>query len=118
MRLRIILIVVAVLVLGGLFAVLRPDRSDAGPQARTVDVTIKGDTMTPSEIAVTEGDQVTLHITSDQPVELHLHGYDRALDLEPGVPATLALDAKLTGNFPIENEGKKADLGALIVKPR
>jgi FtsP/CotA-like multicopper oxidase with cupredoxin domain len=32
--------------------------------------------MSPSEIEVREGDRVTLRLTSEEPTEVHLHGYD------------------------------------------
>jgi FtsP/CotA-like multicopper oxidase with cupredoxin domain len=39
--------------------------------------------MNPDEIDVTEGDRVTLRLTSDAPVELHLHGYDLEAEVSP-----------------------------------
>lgn len=109
---------VAVLVLGGLFVALRPDPPAAGPEERTVEVELQDDTMSPEEITVGEGDRVTLKFTADRPRELHLHGYDRELEVEPGETATLSLEATLTGRFEVEAHETGAGLGALVVQPR
>ena len=53
-------------------------------------------------IRVEQGDAVTLEFTSDQPIELHLHGYDLTLDLQAGEPALLQFTASFSGRFPVE----------------
>ncbi len=114
----LILILVAVLALGGLFLTLRPGPPTEGPQEHTVDLEIQGETMTPDEITVGEGDQVTLRITADRPVEFHLHGYDLEEEIEPGETATLSFETTLTCRFEIEDEQTQDELGALVVEPR
>ena len=74
--------------------------------------------MTPDEIEVDEGDRVNLRITSDGPLEFHLHGYDLEEEIEPDEPAKLSFDATITGRFEIENEQTKEELGVLLVQPR
>lgn len=74
--------------------------------------------MTPSEITVGEGDWMRFRITSDSPLEIHLHGYDLEEEVEPGELTELAFDATLTGRFEIENEQTHEDLGTLLVQPR
>lgn len=112
------LILVAAAVLGGLFFALRPETPAEGPQERAVEVEIQGDDMNPSEISVGEGDDVTLQITTDHPVELHVHGYDLEQEVEPGETATLSFEADRTGRFEIEDERTGTGLGALLVEPR
>jgi len=56
-------------------------------------------------IRVTEGDVVELRWTSDEAVELHLHGYDVELQVRPGEPATMVIEAHATGRFPITSHG-------------
>ena len=114
----IALLLVAALVLGGLFFALRPDTSAEDPQERTVNLEIEGDTMTPSEITVGEGDELTLRVNADRQVEIHLHGYDLEQEVEPGASATLSFEADQTGRFEIEAEGTGEELGTLIVEPR
>ncbi len=113
-----VLIAVVLLALGGLFVALRPDPSAEGPQERIADVEIRGDKMKPAEVAVEEGDEVTLRVSSDRPVGLHLHGYDRELETEPGETALLSFEATLTGRFEVEDHETGEGLGALVVNPR
>ena len=114
----LIVVVLAVLVLGALFIGLRPEGSGDGPRKLTVDVSIKGDTMTPSEIVANEGDDLVLRFTADQEMELHMHGYDKTEELEPGETKTIEFKADRTGSFDIENEAAHSELGKLVVQPR
>jgi hypothetical protein len=52
-------------------------------------------------IRVNEGDVVKLRWTSDQPIVLHLHGYDIEKRVAPGAVTELAFTAYATGRFPI-----------------
>jgi hypothetical protein len=52
-------------------------------------------------IHVTEGDVVKLRWTSDQPLVLHLHGYDIEKRITPGAVTELAFTAYASGRFPI-----------------
>ncbi|MCA1728444.1 MAG: cupredoxin domain-containing protein, partial [Actinobacteria bacterium] len=67
-----IIVVLVLLGLGVLFFALRPGSSTSGdePRERTYEVAIKDGVMSPAEIDVEEGDQVTLRLTSDAPVEV------------------------------------------------
>lgn len=114
----LVLLILALLVLGGLFLALRPGAPSEAPQARTIELAVRDGTMAPADITVREGDQVTLRITTDRPVAFHLHGYDLEREIEPGDPVTLAFDATLTGRFEIEDEATERALGTLIVEPR
>ena len=117
------------LILVGLFFLLRPASTPESVQIRkstpdrsqekTFDLAIAQGSMTPSEITpVDEGDQVRFRITSDSPMEFHLHGYDLEAEVEPGEPAELAFEATVTGRFEIENEQTREELGMLLVQPR
>jgi hypothetical protein len=60
----------------------------------------------PSEvIRLTEGDVIELRWTSDEPVKLHLHGYDLKIDVRPDEPAMMVVDAYAAGRFPITSHG-------------
>ena len=117
MRIAIVVLVV-VLVLGGLFFLLRPDTPEGSPQDRSFDVSIEGGEMSPGEISVDEGDTVTLRVSSDKPVELHMHGYDVEQEVEPGEKAEIRFEADLTGRFEIEDHETEKELGVLQVRPR
>ncbi len=56
-------------------------------------------------IRITEGDTVELRWTSDEPVELHLHGYDLKFQVRPDAPAAMVIEASATGRFPITSHG-------------
>jgi hypothetical protein len=53
-------------------------------------------------IRARQGDTVELAFTSDETTELHLHGYDRHLNVGPTAPAVLVLEAKIAGRFSLE----------------
>jgi FtsP/CotA-like multicopper oxidase with cupredoxin domain len=96
----------------------------AAAQPRSVDLAISNGELPQDQrlIAVSQGDEVTLRVTSDKPVELHLHGYDIEEKLSPGVTALLHFTARATGRFPIELHGdRRGDgkvIGYLEVRPR
>jgi hypothetical protein len=79
-------------------------------------------------IKVEKGDAVRLRVTSDEPGDLHLHGYRLAATLTPGVAAELAFTAHATGRYPFEWHGAGAaaksgahhgpPLAALEVRPK
>ncbi len=135
MRRAMIIIPVLLLVLVGLFFVLRPDSpvtqesadtSEAstsesasdGQQEQRFGLAIREGVMIPDEITVGEGDEVRLRITSNEPLNFHLHGYDLEEEIEPDEPTELAFDATITGRFEIENEQTHEELGAFLVQPR
>jgi hypothetical protein len=66
---------------------------------------------------VHEGDSVTLRLTGDRPVVLHLHGYDIEKRIAPGAVTELAFTAYATGRFPIEIHGPGAGSGGAANEP-
>ena len=112
------MIAVIVLILGGLFFLLRPGSLGSGPQDRTFDISIEGGEMSPREISVDQGDMVTLNISSDEQMEIHMHGYDVEREVGPGQTARLHFEADLTGRFEIEDHETEKVLGVLEVRPR
>jgi hypothetical protein len=62
---------------------------------------------------------VTLTVASETAGELHLHGYDAEVDLEPGGTETIEFTADLPGQFIIEfhdPSGKgETEIGVLTV---
>jgi hypothetical protein len=59
-----------------------------------------------------------LQITSDRPIEFHVHGYDLEEEVQPGEPVELMFEATTTGRFPIEDHDTEVELGTLVVQPR
>ena len=81
------------------------DAQEAAP--RVIDVRIeKREVVAPQEaIRITQGDVVELRWTSDEAVELHLHGYDVELHVGPNETAIMAIEAFAAGRFPITSHG-------------
>ena len=53
-------------------------------------------------IKVKQGESVELRWTSDQPIRLHLHGYDIEVAVKPGEPTVTALQGRLAGRFSVD----------------
>jgi len=67
--------------------------------------------------SVKQGDRVVFVVRSDVSDEVHLHGYDLAVDVAPGEPARIRFTADLVGRFEIELEGRHLPLAELEVEP-
>jgi hypothetical protein len=72
----------------------------------------------PDVVRLKKGDAVELTVTADAADELHLHGYDLTLKLQPGKPATLKFVAGRTGRFGAELHHAGADVVTLEIYPR
>jgi hypothetical protein len=113
-------IVTAVIALGACLA--RPViAGDESPQAaiRTFELRIAQRRVPPPQrvLRATEGERVELRWSADEPLVLHLHGYDIETRVAPGKPAVTAFAAHLTGRFPVAihaEGGSKHRHGALL----
>jgi hypothetical protein len=68
-------------------------------------------------IELTKGQEVKLTVNSDQPYEIHLHGYDIMKDAGPDAPAVFAFNANIDGVFEIEVEDTATQIAKLVVNP-
>ena len=59
-------------------------------------------------IRVTQGDDVTLHFSSDELHHLHFHGYDIEVEVGPTLHAMMNFKANATGRFPVEVHGSNS----------
>ena len=109
-------VVIVFVVVGAVLVTASANRP--APQHRTVQLHVAGSTMTPDRIEANQGDTLTITVDADQAEEIHLHGYDKAFEPEPGKPSTMTFDANLTGSFDIEIEDSGKGLGSLEVHPR
>lgn len=133
----IVYLIVGVVIVASLLFILKPKKQDGtsnpasqasvsspqtSPQSnnKTFELTVKDKKLVsgPETLKVTQGDNVTIKITNDEDEELHLHGYDKSVDLAKDKPAELVFTANLTGRFIFELEHSKTDIGALEVSPR
>jgi hypothetical protein len=73
-------------------------------ELRRFDLRVEGGKLVGSErtIRVTEGDRVELRWTSDQKLEIHMHGYHLEAPVTPGEAAVMDFTAANTGRFPFE----------------
>jgi len=65
---------------------------------------VKGD----DTLKVQQGDEVQVRLTSDQPMVLHLHGYDIDAKVAPSTPGLLQFKANLAGRFPVHEHREGA----------
>jgi hypothetical protein len=68
-------------------------------------------------ISVEAGDLLRLEARSNTSVELHIHGYDRYVRLQPDKPRRLRFRADLEGIFEIEDHHTQAQIAELRVTP-
>ena len=64
-----------------------------------------------------KGERVRFRVRSDVPEELHIHGYDRYVDVGPGKTTTVSFPATIEGIFEVELHGAGAQLASLRVEP-
>ncbi len=76
----------------------------AAQDVRRFDLALKAGELPKDQriVKVKQGESVELRWTSDQPVRLHLHGYDIEVAVKPGEPAVTALSARMAGRFSVE----------------
>jgi hypothetical protein len=75
-----------------------------------------------ADITVAKGERVRLVVRSDEPDDIHIHGYDLERAAGPGAPARFSFPATIEGIFEIESHeaehvGKDALIGRLVVEP-
>jgi hypothetical protein len=71
---------------------------------------------TAARVKVKRGSTVALVVTSDVADEIHLHGYDKSVDVTKGGTATLQFRATIPGVFEVELEKLKHRLVQLQVQ--
>lgn len=133
----------AVVILGALLIVFKPDApmtapepvtevqtstpevpaasiaATVAPAATTVQWRIeKGRLVSgPPVLRVTQGSLLNLSFVSDRRDEVHIHGYDLSRKLEAGVPATLEFSASHSGRFELELHHADVEFTVLEVLP-
>jgi len=91
-----------------------------GENQRVISVEFKGGQVIagPQVVKLKRDDEVTLNVLSDRADELHLHGYDLHLKLQPNQTATLKFVARRTGRFSFELHTGGVELGVLEIYPK
>ena len=71
-----------------------------------------------ARLRFTEGETVRFRARSDAAEEIHVHGYDRYVQLPAGETVTESFEADITGIFEIELHGSGEVIAQLRVDPR
>lgn len=71
-----------------------------------------------TKLRFTEGETVRFRARSAQAEEIHVHGYDRYVDLPAGRTVTESFKASITGIFELELHGTGEPIAELRVDPR
>ena len=90
----------------------------SGEQADvTINVTVANGKVNPSgdSIKVTAGQTVLITAVSDTADKLHVHGYDKELELAPGKPASVKFTANMKGTFEVETHENPKLVAKLVV---
>ncbi|MFI6832201.1 cupredoxin domain-containing protein [Kribbella sp. NPDC050241] len=90
----------------------------SGEQADvTINVTVANGKVNPSgaSIKAKAGQTVLVTAVSDADEELHIHGYDKELELTPGKPASVKFTANMKGTFEIETHKSGKLVAKLVV---
>ena len=88
-----------------------------GAAATALTLTVRdGEVDGPTRAQVPLGGTVSLTVTSDVADEVHVHGYDRTLELVPGTPATVEFPADIPGVLEVELHGSGLALTSLQVQ--
>jgi hypothetical protein len=90
---------------------------ETGPKIITVNFNSKDTSFVAQSTQVKVGTQVVIKVTSDIADEVHLHGYDKFIDLKSGTEGQLTFVADKTGRFEFELEGREKTIGVLEVHP-
>lgn len=77
-----------------------------------------GTTTTPQNIQIKEGEDITIKVTSPVADEVHIHGYDKTIELVPDIESSLTFNANLTGKYEIELHEAHVLLGTIEVYPQ
>jgi hypothetical protein len=102
-----------------------PPATEDGAAAETPEPTPtptpKPPLLTAGEVArlrFTEGETIRFRARSDVDEEIHVHGYDRYIDLPAGETVDVSLDAGITGIFEVELHGAGEQIAQLRVDPK
>ncbi|MFC9690946.1 cupredoxin domain-containing protein [Kribbella sp. NPDC056951] len=90
----------------------------SGDQADvTLAITVANGKVNPSgaTVKVKAGQSVLVTAVSDADEELHIHGYDKELELTPGKPAQVKFTADMKGTFEVETHKSGKLVAKLVV---
>lgn len=93
-----------------------PEETPSEEPEYTAEITVKnGEVKGPDTVDVKVGDKVTIAVTADVADHVHVHGYDKFADLEPGKQIVVRFTADLPGVWEVELEDSHTPLLELRV---
>ena len=97
----------------------QPPEPPPQPQVTTVRIVVRDGKVVGGlkRTTVDQGNKVALVVSSDVADEVHLHGYDKMVDVTPGKPARLVFVASLPGRFEVELEDRGLQIADIEVRP-
>jgi hypothetical protein len=89
------------------------------PQVTTVRIVVRAGEVVGGLVRATleQGEKVAIVVGSDVADEVHLHGYDKSVDVTPGKQARLVFVASIPGRFEVELEDRGLQIADLEVRP-
>jgi hypothetical protein len=91
--------------------------AEAAPRVETIRMRGRAPVGEPKTITFDSGDTVRLRFVSDVAEEVHIHGYDRYVNVPAGGSARTRFKANAEGIFEIESHGSGELLAKLQVQP-
>lgn len=96
-----------------------PEATPAPPRVESIRIRGGGPVGEPRTLRFQRGDTIRLRFTSDAASEVHIHGFDREVQVPAGGrPRTVRFEADLEGIFEIEAHETGEQLAKLQVRPR
>jgi plastocyanin len=87
------------------------------PPAVTHTLSLVGRKLTPDIVTVTQGDQVTIKVMSDETGEFHISGYEIENDMEVGKELSFSFTADKAGRYNFELHPKEESPSAFRLIP-
>lgn len=114
-----------IILLAGLYLLaqnssLKPGRAAAQSQVFSLVVKDHALSSGPALMQARQGDTITLHVQADQEGELHLHGYELEIKLQPGGEAQLSFVADRAGRYYLHMhgpDGSHAEIATIDIQP-
>jgi hypothetical protein len=93
-------------------------RADQQAPDKIISVRISGGKVSgvPERVEVDRGSGVRIEVTSDRRDEVHVHGYDKTVELAPGKPGAVQFVANVPGVFEVETHESGLLLFQLVVR--
>jgi hypothetical protein len=96
-----------------------PPAAPPKPQVETVRIVVRSGKVVGGlqRATIDQGEKVAIVVGSDVADEVHLHGYDKSVDVTPGKAARLVFVASIPGRFEVELEDRGLQIADLTVRP-